>query len=120
FPRFSAIHAVCVLNGSELPSHSIEKVESDRQEKHGRHGSVFASVLSMLSSKLPYSRTPRFKVGDLIMVVGPSEHKGQSGVVVQVVAHSGDFVHRYNVEFQDGSVSRYFGFELELALRQSA
>ena len=54
------------------------------------------------------------------MVVGPSEHKGQSGVVVQVVAHSGDFVHRYDVEFQDGSLSRYFGFELELALTYSA
>jgi hypothetical protein len=74
----------------------------------------------MSSSQLPNSRTPRFKVGDFIMVVGPSEHKGQSGVVVQVVAHSGDFVHRYDVEFPDGSVSRYFGFELDRALSESA
>jgi hypothetical protein len=81
---------------------------------------LFAGVPNMTSSQLPYSRTPRFKVGDLIMVVGPNEHKGQSGVVVQVVAHSGDFVHRYDVEFHDGSLSRYFGFELELALSQSA
>lgn len=75
---------------------------------------------TMSISQLPNSRTPRFKVGDLIMVVGPSEHKGQSGVVVQVVAHSGDFVHRYDVEFPDGAVSRYFGFELDRALSESA
>jgi hypothetical protein len=74
----------------------------------------------MSSAQLPYSRTPRFKIGDLIVVVGPSDHKGQSGVVVQVVDHSGDFVHRYDVEFQDGSLTRYFGFELELALTESA
>jgi hypothetical protein len=74
----------------------------------------------MSSSQLPSSRAPRFKVGDPIVVIGPSDHKGQSGVVVQVVGHSGDFVHRYDVEFQDGSLTRYFGFELELALSESA
>src|SRR5262245_40011638 len=98
----------------------LKNLRVEPTEKHWRHGSVFASVLSMSTSRLPYSRTPRFKVGDFIMVVGPSEHKGQSGVVVQVVAHSGDFVHGYDVEFLDGSLSRYFGFELELALSRSA
>jgi len=74
----------------------------------------------MSSAQLPYARTPRFKIGDAIVVVGPGEHKGHSGVVVQVVAHAGDFVHRYDVEFNDGSFRRYFGFELEFALSESA
>jgi hypothetical protein len=74
----------------------------------------------MSSSQLPYSRAPRFKVGDLIVVVGPSDHKGQSGLVVQVLNHAGDFVHRYDVEFQDGTMMRYFGFELEFAMSESA
>ena len=98
----------------------LKKLRVVEAHTHWCHGSLFAGVLTMSSSQLPYSRTPRFKVGDRILVVGPSDHKGQSGVVVQVIAHSGDFVHRYDVEFQDGSISRYFGFELELALSESA
>jgi hypothetical protein len=74
----------------------------------------------MSSSQHPFARTPRFKIGDTIVVVGPGEHKGQAGVVAQVVAHAGDFVHRYDVEFKDGSFGRYFGFELELALSETA
>jgi len=81
---------------------------------------LFAGVLTMSTSQHPFARTPRFKVGDVISVVGPGEHKGQSGSVVQVVAHAGDFVHRYDVQFQDGSLDRYFGFELEFALSESA
>ncbi|HYR82774.1 MAG TPA: hypothetical protein VE422_01700 [Terriglobia bacterium] len=57
---------------------------------------------------------PRFKIGDNIKVVGPGEHLGKQGVVVDVVEPStGDFVYRYRVRFSDGTSPRFFGFELE-------
>jgi hypothetical protein len=59
-------------------------------------------------------RAPLFQVGDRVTVVGPGTRKGAEGLVVRVVEGSLDFVHRYHVQFGDGTTTRYFGFELEL------
>jgi hypothetical protein len=65
-------------------------------------------------------RTPRFAVGDEVRVVTPGSDKNKTGAVTVVTEHAGDFVHRYEVRFSDGTSKRYFGFELEPVLSQSA
>jgi len=82
-------------------------------------GILFASVPSMISDR-PVGRTPRFKVGDEVIVVGLGSYKGKEGVVVHVTGHSGDFVHRYEVQLSDGTVTRFFGFELDFIISASA
>jgi len=82
-------------------------------------GILFASVPSMISDR-PVGRTPRFKIGDEVIVVGLGSYKGKEGVVVHVTTHSGDFVHRYDVRLSDGTVTRFFGFELEFIISDSA
>ena len=82
-------------------------------------GILFASVLSMVSDR-PAGRPPRFKIGDEVFVVGLGSYKGKQGVVVRVTAHSGDFVHRYEVQLSDGTVTRFFGFELDFIISASA
>jgi len=84
-----------------------------------KHGILFASVPSMVSDR-PIGRVPRFKVGDEVIVVGLGSYKGKEGVVVHVTAHSGDFVHRYEVRLSDGTVTRFFGFELDFIISASA
>jgi hypothetical protein len=107
--------------GNEIPLHLVEKLDEKNDRNNLTSMVVCLRAYSLMSStQHPFDRTPRFKNGDTIVVVGPAEHKGQLGVVVQVVAHAGDFVHRYDVAFQDGSFGRYFGFELEFALSESA
>jgi len=63
---------------------------------------------------LSFSRAPRFKLGDQVVVVGPSTHHAKEGVVTDVIEASGDFVYRYCVRFSDESSARFFGFELDL------
>jgi hypothetical protein len=82
-------------------------------------GILFASVPSMVSDR-PAGRAPRFKTGDEVIVVGLGSYKGKQGVVVRVTAHSGDFVHRYEVRLSDGAITRFFGFELEFVISESA
>jgi hypothetical protein len=84
--------------------------------RRGR-GILFASVPSM---DRPIGRVPRFKIGDEVIVVGLGSYKGKEGVVVHVTTHSGDFVHRYEVRLSDGTVTRFFGFELEFIISASA
>ena len=69
---------------------------------------------------LPPSRTPQFRVGDKVVVVNPGSDKGKEGVVILVSGGTGDFVYRYNVQFEDGESKKYFGFEIEFVLSQSA
>jgi len=57
--------------------------------------------------------TPLFRVGDQVRVLGPGPRKGSSGVVIEVITGSLDYVHRYLVRFDDGTTIKYFGFELE-------
>src|SRR5690242_9428588 len=66
-------------------------------------------------------RGPRFKVSDSVKVVVPGNQKGKVGVVVEVVqSPTGDFVHRYRVQFPEGNlVDTFFGFELELQEAES-
>jgi hypothetical protein len=85
----------------------------------GGRGILFASVPNMVSDR-PVGRVPRFKVGDEVIVVGLGSYKGREGVVVHVTAHSGDFVHRYEVRLSDGTVTRFFGFELDFIISASA
>ena len=62
------------------------------------------------------SANPRFNVGDPVIVIGPGNHNGKSGVVTSVVeSKTGDFVYRYYVQFQDGGSDSLFGFELEFS-----
>ena len=82
-------------------------------------GILFASVQSMISDR-PVGRTPRFKIGDEVIVVGLGSYKGKEGVVVHVTGHSGDFGHRYEVRLSDGTVTRFFGFELDFIISASA
>jgi hypothetical protein len=59
-------------------------------------------------------RPSRFKVGDKVTFVGVGAQKGRQGDVVEVIEGHLDFVHRYNVRINDGTLIRCFGFELEL------
>jgi hypothetical protein len=77
-------------------------------------GIVFASVLIMLWDSRS-SRTPQFKVGDHVIVIGPGIDKGKEGVVIEVIGHTGDFVYRYSIRFSEGTTRRYFGFEIDFA-----
>jgi len=67
--------------------------------------------------QLPNTRkpdpTPRFTVGDPVRFVGVGWHKGRQGRVAEVTEGHIDFVHRYQVELDNGSLIRCFGFELE-------
>jgi len=58
--------------------------------------------------------TPLFRAGDQVRILGPGPQKGNSGVVVEVITGSLDYVHRYLVRFNEGTTFKYFGFELEL------
>ena len=69
---------------------------------------------------MPPSRTPQFRVGDSVAVVNPGADKGKQGTVIQVSGGTGDFVYRYSVQFADGTSKKYFGFEIEFVLSQSA
>jgi hypothetical protein len=68
----------------------------------------------------PLTRTPQFRVDDKVIVVSPVSDKGKQGLVIQVIGHTGDFVYRYDVRFADGTSKRFFGFEIDSVLSQSA
>jgi len=69
----------------------------------------------MLRSEPRFGRTPQFKVGDRVFVAISGPERGKEGMVIHVTDHAGDFVHRYDVGFSDGTLKRYFGFEIEVA-----
>jgi hypothetical protein len=83
-------------------------------------GTLFAGVLNMDYSGKFVGRAPRFKVGDEVVITCPGPDKGKRGVVVHVADHRGDFVHRYHVQFADETFRRFFGFELQIPLAESA
>jgi hypothetical protein len=56
---------------------------------------------------------PRFTAGDQVTFVGAGPQKGKPGRVIEVTEGHIDFVNRYHVQFDDGSLTRCFGFELE-------
>ena len=61
-----------------------------------------------------HSKTPRFKVGDRVTVVGlgAGASKGKRGLITELLPV--DVVYRYRVKFPDGAVAIFYGFELEL------
>jgi hypothetical protein len=81
-------------------------------------GTGFAGVPEMPLA--PFDRPQKFRVGDCVIVVNPTVDKGKRGTVVQVSGHPGDFVYRYDVRFADGTSKRFFGFEIDFALSESA
>jgi hypothetical protein len=58
-------------------------------------------------------KTPPFKQGDIVTIVSPTPDRGRHGTVVEVFRSSGDRIYRYRIRFNDGTVSKFFGFELE-------
>jgi len=57
---------------------------------------------------------PQVKVSNKVRVVSPTPDVGKEGIVVEVLEPLGDFVYRYRVRFNDGTVAKFFRFELEL------
>jgi hypothetical protein len=80
---------------------------------------MFATVTDMLRSGAPFGRIPQFKVGDKVFVAISGPERGKQGVVVHVTDHAGDFVHRYDVGFPDGTLKRYFGFEIDFLVESA-
>jgi hypothetical protein len=66
------------------------------------------------------SATRRFEVGEQVIIVGPVPQKGSQGCVIAVVESALDQVHRYDVQLEDGTWIRCFGFELERVPTESA
>jgi hypothetical protein len=60
------------------------------------------------------SRTPRFILGERVLVMGLDLHPNRSGIVVEVVESPVDAIYRYRVRLADGSSETFFGFELNL------
>jgi hypothetical protein len=73
-----------------------------------------------MPQQIPVRRTPQFSVGDNVVVISPTLDHGKQGVVIEVIGHVGDFVYRYDVQFADGTLKRYFGFEIDSSRTQPA
>jgi hypothetical protein len=57
--------------------------------------------------------TARFSAGNHVEIIGPGNHVGKHGIIVDVVeSQAGDFVYRYRVQFDDRTLHTFFGFEL--------
>ena len=59
-------------------------------------------------------RTPRFKIGDGVVIICPGTYRDRYGFVMEIIEPSGDFVYRYRVRFADGTSAAFFGFELDI------
>jgi len=61
---------------------------------------------------MPHFTEPTFRVNDRVVVTAPSGvRQGAKGTVTEVYVLSG--MHRYVVEFGDGTTGVFFGFELQ-------
>ena len=72
----------------------------------------------MSANPIIQPRGPRFKVGEVVVVIGLGLHRNKKGIVVEVVEPStGDYVYRYRVRIIDGDAfsTTFFGFELDNA-----
>ena len=56
---------------------------------------------------------PRFQIGDQITVVGPGVNNGDTGEVT-AITKGFDSIYRYDVRLQNGTLTRFFGFEVQL------
>ena len=73
-----------------------------------------------MRQEIQLQRTPRFNIGDKVVIVSPTIDQGKQGMVIRIIDHFGDYVYRYDVQFADGTLKRYFGFEIDSALPRSA
>jgi len=55
-------------------------------------------------------RQPIYRVSDRMVVIGPIHH-GKTGIVVEVYVFHG--MHRYVIEFENGTTAVFFEFELD-------
>jgi hypothetical protein len=77
------------------------------------------NIVQLIQRRKTDPPMPRFRIGDQVIVgVGRDEHK--QGKVAQVIYGAIDSVHRYDVQLNDGTRIRCFGFELELLIDESA
>jgi hypothetical protein len=59
------------------------------------------------------SGSPRFAAGDKVVIIGPGDHNGKSGLIESIVEPTaGDLIYRYRVRFADGQLRAFFGFEI--------
>jgi hypothetical protein len=59
-------------------------------------------------------KDPPVKLSNKVRVISPTSDLGKEGIVVEVLEPLGDLIYRYRVRFNDGSVGKFFRFELEL------
>ena len=57
---------------------------------------------------------PPVQVSNKVRIISPTPDLGKEGIVVEVLEPLGDLIYRYRVRFNDGSVGKFFRFELEL------
>ena len=67
----------------------------------------------MRETWLPEKSSP-LKLSNKVRVISPTPDLGKEGIVVEVLEPLGDLVYRYKVRFNDGTVGKFFRFELEL------
>ena len=63
---------------------------------------------------------PKFRLGEQVSVTFPGIYRGKEGLVMEVMEHHGDFVHRYRIRFDDSTVATFFEFELAPTERTSS
>ena len=57
---------------------------------------------------------PPIQISNKVRVIAPTHDLGKEGIVVEVLEPPGDLIYRYKVRFSDGTMSKFFRFELEL------
>ena len=60
---------------------------------------------------------PPIELNNKVRVISPTSDLGKEGIVVEVLEPLGDLIYRYKVRFNDGTMNKFFRFELELADR---
>jgi hypothetical protein len=65
------------------------------------------------TSWLP-EKGPPLELSNKVLVLSPTPDHGKEGIVVEVLEPLGDLIYRYRVRFNDGTVGKFFRFELEL------
>ena len=114
--RFGVYKSLCCGKEIILP----EEKEFPDCPNHSNLTTVWKPIVGDRFQRLAKQSEPtprpvaRFTAGDRVQVVGIDVNRGRPGIVFRVVESPADFVHRYEVRFSDGAVTRYFGFQLEL------
>jgi len=70
-------------------------------------------ILMKDTSRLPEKDSP-LRLSTKVRVISPISDFGKEGIVVEVLDPLGDMNYRYSVRFGDGTVAKFFRFELEL------